>query len=338
MKQIIISLLGVYLIFFLNACSGRHERPQPQGKLEPVEVVPLYDLFARGDSAAVMGPYHAESVALLEAVQYLREVPDTARAAALWSNSLPVAVFTPAVDSILGDSKEFLPRLGEQLAYMREAARLEGIDFPQNRHYAAVVYGRNEPYGFVDSVMLIALNHYLGVDYPGYERFPVHIRFQKQTEYLPYDLAEGQLADSQPYMDVEDESGLNTNLSRMLYSGALALGRTMLVKDADSAVALGYSQEQWKWLLDNEASMWRKMVANGLLFDTSAVTGSRLLGPAPATPLLDIHSPGRAGRFIGYRMVKGYLDKHPETTLKELLSPAFYQDPDILARLGYSPR
>ena len=80
-----------------------------------------------------------------------------------WSASLPVEIFTPAVDSVYPSVEDIEWLLGNILGRASDA----GIEFPRRR-YAAVVYGRPESILFVDSVMLIALNHYLGVDYPGY--------------------------------------------------------------------------------------------------------------------------------------------------------------------------
>lgn len=36
------------------------------------------------------------------------------------------------------------------------------------------------------------------------------------------------------------------------------------------------------------------------------------------------HAPGRTGRYIGYRMVRAYLDAHPSATVTDLLTPSGY--------------
>ena len=129
----------------------------------------------------------------------------------------------------------------------------------------------------------------------------------------------------------------HTVLSRMLYSGAIAMGRLLSVDGATEAASLGYSPEQFEWLLEHEAELWRTLVAKQLVYDTDPQTADRLVSPAPATPLLSIYSPGRVGRFIGYRMVRSYLARHPEKRLSDLLSPDFYNSPDALSLVDYSP-
>ncbi|MDE6310536.1 MAG: hypothetical protein K2L96_01805 [Muribaculaceae bacterium] len=251
-------------------------------------------------------------------------------AAALWADSRPVRVFTPVVDSVFG--REGAP-LGKYLGYTLAAGKMSGLDFP-SRSYAAVVYGRRFPMGFSDSTMYIALNHYLGHDYEGYQAFPAYERALKEPSQIPYDIAEALAGTERPYKSADDGA---TALSRMLYGGAMVYARYALVENSSEAAAAGYSDEQWEWLLEHEGQLWRELVAKKLLFDTDPQTAQKLVDPTPATAILSITAPGRAGRFIGYRMVCRYLDKHPEANLATLLSPEFYNNPDVLEEIGYAP-
>lgn len=321
------TLIIIITAFLALSCSKESQRPRPQ-EPDRVEVVPLYRYFADGDSARVLA-HPAMVSAFLDAVGYPAD--SLSSGASMWSHSLPVRVFTPAVDSIYGPEGAPLDRY---IGYALAAARLEGLPLPE-RQYAAVVYGRREPIGFSDSVMFIAMNHYLDPDYPGYQSFPVYERVVKTPAQLPYDIAEALVGTERPYDAPAD--GV-TALSRMLYSGALAFARTALVEDADEAAALGYTQEQYQWLLEHEGELWRELLAKQLLYDTDPRTWQQLVSPAPTTRILSIYSPGRAGRFLGYRMVLRYLQRHPEANLNVLLSPGFYNDPQILEGIDYSPR
>lgn len=325
-KSIIQFLVAVVLSGFAAACTQPGGRPRPDAP-DSVSVVALYRYFYDGDSAAVMAhPRLAED--FLRVVDFPTD--DLSAGASMWSNSLPVRVFTPAVDSIYGHDG---PHLDSYVGYALAAARLEGIALPE-RDYAAVVYGRREAIGFSDSVMYIALNHYIDPDYPGYQRFPVYERVVKTPAQLPYDIAEALVGSQLPYQAPSDGG---TALSHMLYEGALACARTALVENADEAEALGYSERQYEWVLDHEAELWRELISRELLYDTDETAWRRLVSPAPVTSVLSIYSPGRAGRFLGYRMVKRYLEAHPEADLASLLSPEFYNAPDVLEKIDYNP-
>lgn len=324
MKALKFIVLGL-AASLLGGCSKSYPEP------ENVHVADVYSLMARygrADSlerAAMVAPDSVEVHAFMSVVG---ELPVTDARMQAWSWSLPVLRFTPLVDSILPDGvHDTEVALGTILA----RARQQGIPLA-DRRYAAVVWGRFESVGFVDSVMLIALNHYLGAEHEAYDDFPLYMRLVKEPHLLPYDLAEALIASDYPY---RNEGG--TALQRMLYEGALVKAKIATVDGGNLQDALAYRPEQMQFLRDEEANLWRTLVAQNYLFDTNIATIDKLVLPAPNTPLLDRRSPGRAGRYIGYRIVEKYASKHPEASLAFLLSPEFYTDPDVLAQSGYNP-
>lgn len=279
-----------------------------------VYVSPVY-AFMR-DYPASKDAFAADSV---EIAAFMRTVgaafPDSAAIAA-WASSRAVEVFTPDVDSVFADS--LMP--ARALGMVLDNASRSGLTLPVRR-YATVVYGRPESILFVDSVMLIALNHYLGSDYPGYTGLPEYMRgFNKTPGALPYDIAEALVATAYRF----DGGSSPTMLSRMLYEGALAHAKLALVDNASAARALGYSDEEFKWLADNETELWRHIVGGKLLFDTSPATISRFVLPAPRVNVGLLVAPGRAGRYIGYRIVQEYLKDNKDATIPYILTPGFY--------------
>lgn len=246
-----------------------------------------------------------------------------------WSGSPVVSVFTASVDSVYPTMEP----LERDLGYILKAAEEQGLQLPRRR-YAAVTYGRPEAVLFVDSVMLIALNHFLGPDFPGYSRWPVYRRQEKSPSNLPYALSEALIATRYPYEASPEQATL---LSRMLYEGALAKAKLETVPDATVEGVLGYDKKDFAELTENEGELWRQIVAAGLLYDTSVMTAERLNAPSPAVTVLSSVWPPRVGRFVGYRIVDSYLKKYPETTLAQLLSPDFYNSAQTLAQSAYKP-
>jgi len=309
------------------ACSKPADEPavSPQAVSSVFRTVAAYgSMTAAGRESAFV----SDSVALKAYAKYMtgREDTDAREVLLFLSESQPVRVFTPAVDSVFIS----LAPLENALGGILKRAEASGLHLPRRR-YAAVVHGRSSSVVFVDSVMLIALNHYLGAAYPGYSHWPAYRRADKTPARLPYDLAEALVATEYPYSPSE-----STVLSRMLYEGVLSLVRQTLA-GGDRAASLGYDGKQMDMLEEHEAELWKILVGRGLLYDTSAMTADRLFAPAPATTLLGSGIPGRAGRFIGRCIVDAYIDRHPEVTLSYLLSPDFYASPSALADAGYNP-
>lgn len=308
-----------------GAC-GRNEL-----QYSPAEVAEVYGGVGRFASmpSVEQAAFIRDNAAALEALWKVVGHGELSEdALARWSESPAVMIFTPVADSVFAVSDPLPDAIGYTLA----AAAENGLELPR-RSYAEVVWGRRESVLFVDSVMLVAMNHYLGAGYPGYSGWPEYARAQKTPQALPYDVAEALACTEKPYQ----ESGDDTLLRRMLYEGAAVKARMALVRNSTPAAALGYSDGEYKWLCDNEAGLWQALVAGKYLFDTSATTASRILSPSPATRILHPEAPGRAGRFIGLRLVESYVARHPEANLGFLLSPEFYGNPDILREIAYSP-
>lgn len=324
MKHTLLPILAGCLL-----CGACTEKPH-QYPAQPVKV--LYHSMAEyaGADSARRAQIEATDTAELHAFfRYIADGRDSDSLMYRWSRSLAVAVFTPAVDSVYADTDTLSRRLG----YILGRAQDLELGLPR-RSYAAVVWGKRESIAFVDSVMLIALNHYLGQEYEGYVEWPVYRRFVKAPDFMPYDIAEALVATQYPY---EEREG-GTALSRLLYEGALTQAKMELVPEARAAYALGYRDEQYNFLTENEEALWRTLVASDLLFDTSGIAADRLVSPAPNTSVLDMRAPGRAGRYLGWKIVRAYMNRYPEVTLRELLSPTFYHNPDALSQAAYNPR
>lgn len=311
----------------ISLCSCSHHKPKA------VEVAPLYTIFhemSQDTSSAqhhdITDRYSDEIKAFIEVINSVRNDSVTVGS---WAGSDVVRVFTP-------DAMKIFPTpdaIGGTAAYMTDAARHNGLDLPDYR-YAAVVWGLNKSIIFNDSIAMIALNHYLGTDYPGYAGMPAYRRIRKTAEMLPYDLTEAVIATGYPYVRTEQ----STVLSRLLYEGALAEAKLRLTPDATEAHALGYDDDTYRYLTENEAEIWKTLATRDLLYDINEMTASHLVDELPATNIISPETPGRAGRFIGHRIVASYLRRHPETTLQQLLSPDFYDGRETLVASGYAPR
>lgn len=244
-----------------------------------------------------------------------------------WSHSRAVRVFSPDVERVFPDVEPVERALG----YTLGRAEALGLDFPR-RSYAAVAYGRPESILFVDSVMLIGLNHFLGSDYPGYAGMPEYLKALKTPAQLPYALAEALTGISYPYATFANA----TLLSHMLYEGALVWAKMQLVSNADAAAALGYTPETYRELVEQETTIWESLVKAQLIFDTSEATIERVCSPAPFVRIADREWPGRVGRFIGWRIVEAFVKNNSDdAALSYLLSEEFYSKDNILQRAGY---
>lgn len=198
-------------------------------------------------------------------------------------------------------------------------------------------YGIISPYRqqimLVDSVVYVALNHYLGAGHAAYSSMPEYMRTTKQPDYIPLDVAEAILSVEYPYT----ESNSPEAIQYYLYEGALLKGISDLTGIDNPATLMGWIPEQMQQVRNQEQGIWHKMASDNLIYTTDMSAARRLCEPSPASRQIAPDMPGRIGRYIGYNIVNSYLANNPDATIADLLNPQFYNSPSALIKSGYSP-
>ena len=179
----------------------------------------------------------------------------------------------------------------------------------------------------------MGLDMYLGAEYPYYYYPPVSLpKYFTATMTKEYMIARTMEA------IMEDKAGFSkgsTLLDQMIHHGKiLYLLDCMIPYEADH-VKFGYSAEQEQWCKDNEFQMWQDVFVSRL-YESSMMSFKSFIGPNPTTPGMPPESPGRTGRWVGFQIIKKYMEQFPETTLEELI--AIEDSQKILVGSRYKPR
>lgn len=167
-----------------------------------------------------------------------------------------------------------------------------------------------------DSLLLLGLDNYLGSEHRFYEGLPNYVAKVLDKRYLTSDIASAFAKKVNPY------PRNRTFLSRMVHYGKeLYLKDRLLPSNSDSQ-KIGYTDDEIRWAQNNEEQIWRYFIEQELLYSTDSQLARRFLDPAPFSKFgleLDSESPGRLGRYMGWQIVRRFMDKNPELTLIELL-------------------
>ena len=112
----------------------------------------------------------------------------------------------------------------------------------------------------------------------------------------------------------------------------------MAQPDVQDSVLFEHSSVQIKWCQDAEAQLWQSLVASGVFFKSDAVQINNYLTEGPFTNAegLPQETPSRIGEWIGYQIVKKYMDENPKMTLQELLTNT--DSRQILMKSKYKPK
>lgn len=183
-----------------------------------------------------------------------------------------------------------------------------------------------------DTINLIALDCYLGSEHEFYEGIQKYIRFDFNKDHIVVDLATEY---AQKYIFQHPNKTL---LDEIIYFGKQLYFKDVVIPFKTEAERISYTQEQLDWARANESYIWRYFVERELLFSTDSKLPSRFINPAPFTKFyleeIDNQSPGRLGRYIGWQIVRSYMENN-EVSLKEMLitSPE-----DIFNKSKFKPR
>lgn len=248
----------------------------------------------------------------------------------MWSTWPATTVFMPEVNKIYETVKPEQAAIGEIMA----RADANGLKLPYNR-FVTVTWGIDKSIVLADSTVIIALNHYLGPLNEAYNGWPEYRRRLKTRDMIPVDVTEAMIATTYP----DSASEYGTVLQGLVREGAMAVAKQRLNPRMSPAYALGFTPEQLKDISSHEAFMWKSLVTNNLLYSTDAEVRAELFKPRPATRIISEDAPGRAVRYLGYRIVESYLARHPDTPLASILAPSFAANAEnVLRESGYNPR
>lgn len=126
-----------------------------------------------------------------------------------------------------------------------------------------------------------------------------------------------------------------TLLAEMLNIGkAYYFVESVLPCTADSAI-ISYSAQQIADVNRNEGRIWAHFIEKGLLYEKSPFVVNKYVGERPNTPELDATAPGRIGAWVGWQIVRRYMERNPELTLPELMAETDYRK--ILNESRYKP-
>jgi hypothetical protein len=99
------------------------------------------------------------------------------------------------------------------------------------------------------------------------------------------------------------------------------------------SIKLFYESSQLDWALLYEGRIYKDLVVD--LYSADATLQRRYVDDSPFTSQLNRGSAPRLGQYIGWRIVRAYMDKHPEVTLDALVEMKDFQK--IFKDSGYRP-
>ncbi len=221
---------------------------------------------------------------------------------------------------------------GKQTAEIEDLFRHVKYYFPKVREPKVVTVIGSMDYNaktiYADSLVLISLELYLGKDHKFYS-FPKYLQQNFEERQMMPDIASSFISTVIPQPD-------NAFISQMIYFGKELYMKDLLLPEYSDAEKIGYLPEQIQWSKDNESYIWRYFIENQLLYDTDSKLPSRFINPAPFSKFyleIDNESPGRIGQWIGWQIVRSFMENNEVSPVEMLKMDA----KTIFERSRYKP-
>ncbi|MFK5972669.1 MAG: gliding motility lipoprotein GldB [Flavobacteriaceae bacterium] len=182
-----------------------------------------------------------------------------------------------------------------------------------------------------DSLLFIGLDNYLGPNHKFYVEFQNYVAINLDRQFMISDVA-GEFA-KKIVPGPRDRSFI----SRAIYYGKQLYLKDKIIPFLSDAQKIGYSEEQLQWALTNEEPIWRYFVERELLYDTDRKLAQRFLNLAPFSKFgleLDNESPGRVGRYLGWQIVRAFMNNNT-ISLSQLMN---LPGEEIFKKSNYKPK
>ena len=183
-----------------------------------------------------------------------------------------------------------------------------------------------------DSVIIIALDLYLGTDFSQYRSLGLphyKIRCMEANNIIVDVMKSVYLAELAP------RNKQKTLVDRMIAAGKLLYYLDAMLPNVADSLKICYTPEQINWIENNKTNVWAFMVENKLFYSADYKTQTKLMQDGPFTTGFSNTSPPRLGIWLGWQIVRKYMDTHPNITLEDLIKNTDAQA--IFNQSGYKP-
>ena len=181
-----------------------------------------------------------------------------------------------------------------------------------------------------DTIVLIPLDNYLGQHHKFYVNIPKYITQNMEPSQIVSNLA------SEYAKRYTFQSQKKTLLDDMIYFGKQLYFKDKMIPFKSNQEKIGYTELQLEFANVNEGQIWTNFIENEYLFSTDSSLPGRFIADAPFSKFyleLDRESPGRLGQYIGWQIVKAYMNNNDVAFLDMMKKDAV----EIFNNSNYKP-
>lgn len=168
----------------------------------------------------------------------------------------------------------------------------------------------------------IGLDMFLGADSKFYPALVRSIPLYMSRRFTPENIAP-RVVETILREEILPLDNMNHNtLQHMVYNGKIMYAMDIMLEKAADESKIGYSKEQLLWAQKYQKDIWSWFLQEGLLYNSDHLKIQKYFTDAPFTPELgeNNESAPKLGTYIGWMMIRKYMERHPELGLAELFA------------------
>lgn len=168
--------------------------------------------------------------------------------------------------------------------------------------------------------LAVGLQLHMGKDYSlytssiGQSVYPAYVSRRFTPDYIAVNCIRNIINDIAP----EKQGGMAL-VEQMVEKGKRLYVLDKLMPYTDDTLKTGYTNAQLQGCFKNEGRIWNYFLTHNLLYSIDPGDIKSYMEEAPNTPEISDGAPGAIGLFVGWQIVKKYMDKHSSLSLNELL-------------------
>lgn len=192
--------------------------------------------------------------------------------------------------------------------------------------------GFNQSITTYDNYIGVGLDKYLGKECELYDmlQIPEFARVEMMPERIPIDVLRAYAMMEFPYND-----SVENLINKMIYNGVILYFLDACFPHYSDMLKIAYNEYQIGYCRNFENDMWTYLVSNQLLFSTDHLTIRKFTESAPFTSDFGNDSPPRTGNWLGWQIVRSFMEANPTVSVADLMNETNYQK--ILNQSQYNP-
>lgn len=236
--------------------------------------------------------------------------------------------YKPVYDSAM----KVFPDMKEEEEQIEKSLRYVKLYFPHYKVPGKLItfigpmdaFFQGSTAGYGDAIttegLAVGLQLHLGSNFSMYHSemgislYPTYISRRFTPEYIPVNSIKNVIDDLFP-----DQGDELTLIEQMVEKGKRIYILDHLMPNTPDTLKLGYTKSQLDGSRKNEGLIWNYFVKNGLVYNSDPSLIKNYIGEAPSTPEFGEGSPGYIGLFVGWQIVKAYMEKKESVSLTDLM-------------------